>query len=137
MQKILVPTDFSDNATKAINYAVAIAEKANAEIILLNVTTLLDSTFSSRKALIKEYNNIRVEGIREQLKELQQSIAANNAKVKLTTKLYEGEVQDSILQCATDENADLIIMGTQGASGLKKMQTITDICQIQTFRRLY
>ena len=121
MQKILVPTDFSDNAKKAIDYAVAVAEKANAEIVLLNVTTLLDSTFSSRKALIKEYNNTRVEGIREQLKELQQSIAANNAKVKLTTKLYKGEVQDSILQCATDENADLIIMGTQGASGLKKI----------------
>ena len=121
MQKILVPTDFSDNATKAIDYAVALSEKTNAEIILLNVTTLLNSTFSSRRALIKEYNNTRVEGIREQLKELQQSIAANNAKVKLTIKLYEGDVQDSILQCAKDENADLIIMGTQGASGLKKI----------------
>ena len=121
MQKILVPTDFSDNAKKGIDYAVAVAEKANAEIVLLNVTTLLDSTFSSRKALIKEYNNSRVEGIREQLKELQQSIAANNAKVKLTTQLYEGEVQDSILLCATDENADLIIMGTQGAGRLKKI----------------
>ena len=121
MQKILVPTDFSDNATKAIDYAVALSEKTNAEIILLNVTTLLNSTFSSRRALIKEYNNTRVEGIREQLKELQQSIAANNAKVKLTIKLYEGDVQDSILQCAKDENVDLIIMGTQGASGLKKI----------------
>ena len=38
MQKILVPTDFSDNAKKAIDYAVAVAEKANAEIVLLNVT---------------------------------------------------------------------------------------------------
>lgn len=121
MQKILVPTDFSDNAKKAIDYAVALAEKANAEIVLLNVTTVLDSTFSSRKALVKEYNNTRVESIREQLKELQQSIAANNAKVKLTTQLYEGEVQDSILQCAADENADLIIMGTQGAGRLKKI----------------
>ena len=121
MQKILVPTDFSDNATKATDYAVALAEKTNAEIILLNVTTLLNSTFSSRRALIKEYNNTRVAGIRDQLKELQQSIAANSDKVKLTIKLYEGDVQDSILQCAKDENVDLIIMGTQGASGLKKI----------------
>jgi nucleotide-binding universal stress UspA family protein len=121
MKKILVPTDFSHNATKAIYYAVAIAEKANAEIILLNVTTLLDTAFSSRKALIEEYNNTRVEGISEQLKELQQSIAVNNATVKLTTKLYKGEIQESILQCAADENADLIIMGTQGASGLKRI----------------
>lgn len=120
MQKILVPTDFSHNATKAIDYAVAIAEKANAEIILLNVTTLLDTTLSSRKALIKEYNNTQVEGIGEQLKELQQSIMATNTTAKITTKLYEGKVQDSILQCAADENADLIVMGTQGASGLKK-----------------
>ncbi|MEJ7831264.1 MAG: universal stress protein [Segetibacter sp.] len=121
MKKILVPTDFSDNALKAVNYAVAIAEKANAEIILLNVTLLLDTTFSSRKALIKEYNNTLVEGISEQFEELQQSIKETNTTAKITTKLYKGEVQDSILQCAADENADLIIMGTQGATGLKKI----------------
>jgi len=121
MKKILVPTDFSENATNAIDYAIVVAAKSNAEIVLLNVFTNVDTTFSSRKKLVNDYNKSLAENLMEQLKELQQRIAANNATVKLTTKLYKGEVQDSILQCASDENADLIIMGTQGASGLKKI----------------
>lgn len=51
MKKILVRTDFSNNATKAVDYAVAIAEKAGAEIILLNALAVVDTTFSSRNAV--------------------------------------------------------------------------------------
>lgn len=121
MKKILVPTDFSDNATKAIDYAVVLAGKANAEIILLNVFTNVDTAFSNRKIIINEYNKSLAENLMVQLKELQDIITVNNSTIKLTNKLYKGEIQDSILQCAADENADLIIMGTQGASGLKKI----------------
>ena len=121
MKKILVPTDFSDNSLKAVDYAIALAGKANAEIILVNIFTNVDTTFVNRKGLINEYNNTLAQGIREQLKDLQQNIAVENTALKITYKLYQGEVQDSILQCATNENVDLIIMGTQGASGLKKI----------------
>lgn len=121
MKKILVPTDFSENATHAIDYAVNLAVKANAEIIILNVFTNVDTTFSNRKELINDYNHTLAQGMGDQLKELKQSILLKNATVRLDCKLYTGGVNASILQCASDENADLIVMGTLGAGGLKKI----------------
>jgi nucleotide-binding universal stress UspA family protein len=121
MQKILVTTDFSDCSTQAINYAINLAEEANAEVIILNVFTNVDTTFSDRKELVNEYNHTIALGIEEQLNELQQRLFSKNAKAKVSVKLYRGPVQDSILQCAADERVDVIVMGTRGASGLRKL----------------
>lgn len=120
MKKILVPTDFSNNATKAVDYAVAIAEKAGAEIILLNALAVVDTTFSSRKAVFEEYNNALAADMREQLKDLQQAVE-KKSNVRITTKFFKGGIADSILKCAVDENVNLIVMGTRGASGIERM----------------
>ena len=120
MKKILVPTDFSNNATKAVDYAVAIAEKAGAEIILLNALAVVDTTFSSRKAVFEEYNNALAADMREQLKDLQQTVEKKSS-VRITTKFFKGGIADSILKCAVDENVNLIVMGTRGASGIERM----------------
>ena len=120
MKKILVPTDFSDNALKAVDYAVAIAEKAASEIILLNAFMAVDTTFSGRKAFFDEYNNSIATDRRDQLKNLQQVIEKKST-IKITSKFYTGGIRDSILKCAVDEKADLIVMGTQGASGIERM----------------
>jgi nucleotide-binding universal stress UspA family protein len=120
MKKILVPTDFSNNAQKAVDYAVAIAEKADAEIILLNALAVVDTTFSSRKAVFEEYNNSLAADMREQLKDLQQTVEKKST-VKITTKFFKGSIADSILKCAVDEDVNLIVMGTRGASGIERM----------------
>ena len=120
MKKILVPTDFSNNALKAVDYAVAIAEKADAEIILLNALAVVDTTFSSRKAVFEEYNNSLAADMREQLKDLQQTVEKKST-VKITTKFLKGSIADSILKCAVDEDVNLIVMGTRGASGIERM----------------
>ena len=120
MQKILVPTDFSDNAKKAIDYAVALAEKAASEIILLNAFMAVDTTFSDRRAFFDEYNNSIAADRRDQLKNLQQVIEKKST-IKITSKFYTGGIRDSILKCAVDEKADLIVMGIRGASGIERM----------------
>ena len=120
MKKILVPSDFSNNAQKAVDYAVAIAEKADAEIILLNALAVVDTTFSSRKAVFEEYNNSLAADMREQLKDLQQTVEKKSS-VKITTKFFKGSIADSILKCAVDEDVNLIVMGTRGASGIERM----------------
>lgn len=120
MKKILVPTDFSNNATKAVDYAVAIAEKAGAEIILLNTLAVVDTTFSSRNAVFEEYNNALAADLKEQLKGLQQTVEKKST-VNITTKFFKGGIADSILKCAIDENINLIVMGTRGASGIERM----------------
>jgi len=49
MKKVLVPTDFSDYAGKALHYAIQVAKTMNAEIILLHVFDLLKYPFADKK----------------------------------------------------------------------------------------
>lgn len=120
MKKILVPTDFSDNANKALDYAVAMASKANAEIILLNTFAAAETTLSPARALVEEYNRSIEADANDQLKALKEGIEANSG-VEIAVKFMDGGAKDSILSVAAEENVDLIVMGTRGASGMERM----------------
>ncbi|HEY5370097.1 MAG TPA: universal stress protein [Hanamia sp.] len=117
MQKILVPTDFSNNALKAVGYAAEIAKKSGASIFLLhvieptiNMATM--QTDSSRKMVLEE----RKAELNLSLK----SIANVYPQIKVVPFLVGGAVVSSILEYAENEKMDMIVMGTKGASGLKK-----------------
>ena len=117
MQKILVPTDFSNNALKAVGYAAEIAKKSGATIFLLhviepsiNMATM--QTDSSRKMVLKER--------KAELSLALKSIEEIYPQIKVVPFLVGGAVVSSILDYAEKENLDMIVMGTKGASGLKK-----------------
>jgi len=119
MKKILVPTDFSECADKALQYAIILAKKAEAEIILLHVCDLLDPTFSGIKKIMREYNEAKTAELTLSLQRLKESVESN--EVRITTMLYNGDIVDSILTASNEQHADLIVMGTLGATGLKKL----------------
>lgn len=121
MKVILVPTDFSVNAYKAFQYALEVSVRCEATIILLNVCQLLESPFVDRQALRAAYNQALVE---ELTAELEVWAAKANEKYRscsIVTRLYKGPVEKSIFLCSEENSVDLIIMGTQGASGLKEV----------------
>lgn len=65
MQKILVPTDFSNNALKAITYASEIAKKSGAVIYLLHVieptiNMVKMQADSSREEVVKERSELLI-----------------------------------------------------------------------------
>ena len=53
MKKILVPTDFSTQATAALNFAVEIARKQNAEVLLYHVIESYLTTVHYRSGLVE------------------------------------------------------------------------------------
>ena len=118
MQKILVPTDFSDNALKAVGQACEIAKKTNAVIHLLHVVeptlnmATMQTDSSGKKVVADKSENLDLS-----LK----AIAEVYPDVKIAPFLVGGNVIPSILNYAEKENPDLIVMGTKGASGLKKI----------------
>lgn len=119
MKKIVVPTDFSAYANKALVYAIELARKLEAKVALVHACDLLDEQYSGHKALIREYNRERVEELKGQLDD----IKANTLKIErygIDTRLYEGPIVNSILQAAGDYGADAIVMGTMGQSGLRR-----------------
>jgi len=117
--KILVPTDFSKNAQRALDYAVNIADKANAEIVLLHAYQIIDTESPIRKLLFEEHNYSIARKLHDELNIQQSRIAKINPAIKVTAELADNEAKKSIIEASA--NADLIVMGTQGASGLKRM----------------
>lgn len=117
MQKILVPTDFSNNALKALAYAAELAQKSGATIFLLHVIepAINMATMhadSSDEKVVKERSG--------ELNLSLQSLAEVYPHIKVIPYLAGGSVISSILEYAEKEKMDLIVMGTKGASGLKK-----------------
>lgn len=117
MKKILVPTDFSDNAYNALSVAVAFANHFGSEITLIHTFKLYSSTgmFVSVESYMEE--DARNE-LAEMLKNTRPKLS-NGASIR--HKLYRGDAAPVIGAVAEKEGFDLIIMGTQGASGLKEV----------------
>lgn len=119
MKRILIPTDLSPNANKALYFAVQIARQTKAEIILVHACDLVDTTFKDHLTLKKEHNQTIIDKANENLSLLKKSIE-DTEQLFINIKLYKGTVTDTILQASEEFHADLIIMGTLGEAGLKE-----------------
>jgi nucleotide-binding universal stress UspA family protein len=118
MHKLLVPVDGSENALRAVRYAVALAkELRDASISVLHV---------HEEPLL--YGEIEVYVPREKLKAIQhdQSVAIVEGALKLlresgvpfTSDIVVGKIAPSIANHAQQQGCDAIIMGTHGNSAI-------------------
>ena len=120
MKTILFPTDFSENATHASDYAGLLAQKFNANVVLLTIYSMPIFTdyqipydiqdFSSEMKAASEINLKRFA-----LKFIETS---NLPHERISQRVEYGFVSDVITETAKDINADMIVMGTKGASNL-------------------
>ena len=116
MKTILFPTDFSSNTNSALEYALEIATIANATLHLLHVYT----PGVSISKVTGEVTDAKPEAL-EKLKVITDTIAKEFSSTKCKSKLREGDIVTEIIAAAEQLNADLIIMGTLGASKLSKV----------------
>lgn len=120
MKKILVPTDFSKHAEYALKVAAQIAKKDNSEIILLHMlelpTTGNDAISTSHEIPeLMLFKNVAV----AKLDSLMHAPYLEGIKV---SKVIQFELAfDGIMNNGKSHNADLIIMGSHGASGFQEM----------------
>jgi nucleotide-binding universal stress UspA family protein len=120
MKKILVPTDFSVYADKAMDFAAAVAQKAGAELVLVHIYDALDYSFADRRALINEYNDAMAAELQHKL-DACKSRVANSGYKNVKTILCDGDSDTigALLTVIDDSNPDLVVMGTLGATGLR------------------
>ena len=117
MKNIIVPTDFSDNAKNALRYAINIANKFGSAIHLVNGTDMIAAT-----GIYTDVNNMIHETAMNKLKEIVQEESKSIDSLSIIVpKLLRGDVVGAICDYAKDVKADLIVMGTQGASGFKEV----------------
>lgn len=120
MKKILVPTDFSNEAENAIKVAAQLAEKHNCELILLHMLDLplVQLNAGSAPADLPEAVYFMKLAHKQFEDVLTKSYLEN---VKVTEMVDFHDINTGIIEVSKEHQIDLIIMGSHGASGLKEM----------------
>ena len=121
-QKILVPTDFSQSAKQALPYATELARLHEAEVLLVHVMELphYPTLFEGTALVVPPIDDSLRAQLDEQLQKLAQEVT-DSTGVRCSAILREGPPTPTLLDCAKDEGADLIVIATHGYTGLKHM----------------
>lgn len=113
--RILVPTDGSENTAAAIEQALGLAETYGAEVhalYVVNTGAMPSPEIDFREEFVREGERIG--------REATESVvgAAREAGVGATASIVRGTPYEEILEYAEDNDVDLIVMGTHGRTGL-------------------
>jgi len=125
MKKILVPTDFSDQAGCAIELAAQLCGKLNAELTLLHVVvdaTLPSVHYTGEVALPDMQDRLFVlkliERGKEQMEDLKNDPSLKDIKVR--TEIQVGDIYYGVKEFIKEKEIDLIVMGTKGSGGFEE-----------------
>ena len=118
--KVLVAVDGSEYSMKAAEYAISIAKQFGSQVIALHVTTSdmstsLSASFSPHMEEIKK----NAETFFDEIRRIGDKA---NRDIPLRTELIaSSSVAGGIIDFAEKEHVDLIVVGTRGRSGFKKL----------------
>ncbi|HEY4243229.1 MAG TPA: universal stress protein [Kofleriaceae bacterium] len=116
---ILVPTDLSPNAERALDLATELAAKLDAKIVLLNA---IGGEIFGVDAGVPVAQSVVDSIIDGNQRELDRLVAARaKAASFVPTRLEIGDARTVILNTASAVHADLIVMGTHGRRGFRRM----------------
>ncbi len=121
ISRILAPTDFSELATSALHYAGELARRTGAELVVLYADPFLPPPHftSSMVATVAAVLSSQKENARV---ELARYAAANVPREILhRSMVVEGHPVSAIVDAADEIDADVIVMGTHGRSGLNRL----------------
>ncbi|MEC9491378.1 universal stress protein [Flexistipes sp.] len=120
IKKILFPTDFSSTSECAMKYALEFAKRFDAELEILHV--LFDESqvvaFYLPQVTFQNLDKELEEAARKQFDEFINKFP-ELSETKHTTKILKGTPFLEIINEARDTDADVIIIGTHGRTGLE------------------
>ncbi|MBK8552564.1 MAG: universal stress protein [Ignavibacteria bacterium] len=127
MKNILFPTDFSQNAENALNFAIEIARKVKGHLVLFHAYSvqLIDPNMPA-EIYLSAYQE-EEKSAKESLEELSRRIIDSNkdedgnSLFTVDAIVTQGLVVDEVLSLINDFKIDLVIMGTHGASGITEL----------------
>lgn len=124
IERILVPTDFSDTAAVAMTYATELANRLGATLHVIHVIEDVPPTGGTKAGeLHTSPPATLIQPIRhEVLGELQQAVATLRPQpLKVTLAIRDGNPLVDILRYVRDHRIDLIVVGTHGRGPLKHL----------------
>lgn len=125
MKRIILPTDFSQNAYDAISYAIKLYKEVESTFYLLNTYTpaIYQAEYVLHSPGQIGLGDIYQENSLTQLNELKNRLLSEFKNKKHTFMVHSAfnVLVDEIVETSKKEDADLVIMGTQGATGAKEI----------------
>ena len=126
VKKVLVALDGSKSAEKALDFALNLAEKYSAKIVLISVIPHItylapmstDEPFPT-KAYI-EYSNEVEARHKNILSDAKKKIKKSKPNLKVSTKLAEGKPADKIIETAEKGDFDIVVLGHRGLGNIKE-----------------
>ncbi|OGV00554.1 MAG: stress protein UspA, partial [Ignavibacteria bacterium RIFOXYA2_FULL_37_17] len=121
IKKILVPIDFSDYSKSSLKYAVNFARNFNASLILVYVIepVIYPPDFSMGQIAIPTAGLEMDKRAKEELDKLAQKEISSDVNVRKIIKTGKPFVE--IIETASEENVDLIIIATHGHTGVEQI----------------
>ncbi len=144
LKQILCPTDFSEPSLEGLRYAVEVARMFKAELCLVHVAPLftpipMDATLGVPLLAANTQEALRVESAKRLAE-----FAANHLppEVRFKLRLGDGPAASEIVRLAEEEEADLIVLATNGETGWRHLvfgsvaETVvrTAACPVLTIR---
>jgi nucleotide-binding universal stress UspA family protein len=130
IKKILVALDGSKPADKALDFALDLAEKYSANIVLLSVVPLVIVPLGTYPtAGVPPIPPVAMNTYSKELRVSHEKVLSEALKkakkikpnLKVSTKLVEGRPSDKIIEAAKEGNFDIIVVGSRGLGGIKKL----------------
>ena len=126
LERILCPVDFSEPARRALQHAGAIARWYRARLSVVHVLPTFVPPTGGLTPVAPDplpglilLDPARREPLERNLDELVAPLRSGGAEVRV--ELVEGAVVDQVLERASAVDADLIVIGTEGAGGVKRL----------------
>jgi nucleotide-binding universal stress UspA family protein len=127
IQKILVPTDFSHHADRALAYAIELAKAAQARIEVLHVCQVPRMDQLGEPLSGVSYPSDVIDDARQQILAAAKKrvgeicVATQRQGVQAEGFTYDGTVHALINRHAKEKGADILVVGTHGRTGLTRV----------------
>ncbi|MFM2207818.1 MAG: hypothetical protein RL213_1793 [Bacteroidota bacterium] len=118
MKKIFVPTDFSPGAEHALRFACELNRKLKATIVLHH--SFLIPVYATEVPVLLPTDAELHKSSEEGLRQLKERFRADYPDMRFETLVTAGYAEEEIAETARQHHADLVVMGTKGASGLRE-----------------
>lgn len=112
VRTIIVATDFSENAQHALKWAIALGQQHAARIVLVHA-------IEPAGAGLEAIDGSLLEASRSRLSESESTI--QRAKLQSASEIRRGRPWKVVAEVAARQAADLIVMGTRGRTGYKRV----------------
>lgn len=106
MKTIIAPIDFSDASANALSFAAELSKRTSARLIIINIL---------QKGEVEEETRKKLKSVESDLKK------SFGPALNCESSLAHGNLITTLKKIIAVQLPDLIVMGTKGASGLKKI----------------